>query len=112
MAHRIKLKSNIEIKRAITGDTNQNPTIRKTPGHRTTSTRPVATPNPINAPIIECVVDTGIPKDEAVNNHMEAPINAERFPYISKSGRPVKASKSKFVRNNKLLKCSTIRKLS
>ena len=45
---------------ASIGDINQDKTIFKIPSHFMESTPPYAKENPTIAPIIECVVDTGI----------------------------------------------------
>lgn len=50
-----------------------------------------AIPMPIMAPIMECVVDTGMLNRVASNTQVADPTMAHIMPYISKSGRPLKS---------------------
>ncbi len=71
---------------AITGDITQLAVIEATLGHWITSTPIPTAAKPTIAPTIECVVDTGQPKYEAINNHMPAASKVPSMPKTSSSG--------------------------
>ena len=80
----------MNIKKAIVpdikGDTTQLETIEPTLDQLTASTLIPTAAKPTIAPTIECVVDTGQPLEEAINNQVPAASNAANIPNTSKSG--------------------------
>ena len=69
------------------GETTQDAVIRPTLAHSTASQPSATAPNPAMAPTIECVVDTGQPRRDAMMSQVPAAVRAASIPAISTSGR-------------------------
>ena len=88
------MKMRYAIMPEIAGVTTQLPTIPPTLPHATASILTPVAVKPIIAPIIECVVDTGHPSQDAKANHIPAANRDEIIPSTRYSGIAEKYSGS------------------